>query len=112
VVSSPLGRPSKEFPFLSVQGQEISLLVLVQPRASSSRLLGEHGGRLKIAISSPAVDGKANKALIEFLAELLKVPKRTIELSSGSAGRQKTPKIRDVSGIVRSRLLDALKNSG
>jgi len=73
-----------------VRGDELLLLLLVQPRASSSRIVGEHGGRLKIAISAPAVDGKANEALTEFLAKILGVPKRDISIDSGATERQKS----------------------
>ena len=99
-------------PFLSVRGDELLLLLLVQPRASSSRIVGEHGGRLKIAISAPAVDGKANEALTEFLAKILGVPKRDISIDSGATERQKSVIIKDVNGAVGRRLLDAVRNSG
>ncbi len=112
VPSRAVSSRAVEFPFLSVRGAELALLVLVQPRASSSRIIGEHGGRLKIAIAAPAVEGRANEALTEFLADLLEVPKRDIELLRGTTGRQKSLTIKDVSGEVRARLLDAVKNSG
>ncbi len=44
----------------------VELSVLVQPRASRTKVVGEHDGRLKIALSAPPVDGEANAALIEF----------------------------------------------
>ena len=51
----------------TASGVELSLLV--QPRASRTRVVGEHDGRLKVAVASPPVDGAANDALLEFLAE-------------------------------------------
>ncbi len=47
------------------------LELLVQPRASRTRVVGEHDGRLKIQLAAPPVDGEANAALLAFLADLL-----------------------------------------
>jgi len=74
--------------------------------------MGEHGARLKLAISAPAVDGKANQALTEFLAKILGVPKLYISIVRGTKARQKSSIIKDVSGAVGRRLLDAFRNSG
>lgn len=67
----------------------VELSVLVQPRASRSRVLGEHDGQLKVQLAAPPVDGEANAALIELLAKLLGVPKRQVTLISGDASRRK-----------------------
>ena len=67
----------------------VELLVLVQPRASRSRVLGEHGGYLKIQLAAPPVDGAANAALLELLAGLLGVPRRQVTLVSGESSRRK-----------------------
>ncbi len=69
------------------------LSVLVQPRASRSRIVGEHDGMLKIQLAAPPVDGEANAALIELLARLLGVPKRQISLVSGEASRRKRVRV-------------------
>ena len=69
------------------------LLVLVQPRASRSRIAGEHDGRLKVQLAAPPVDGEANAALLELLAALLKVRKSEIELLDGHTGRRKRVKV-------------------
>ncbi|MFT3837126.1 MAG: DUF167 domain-containing protein [Myxococcaceae bacterium] len=71
----------------------VELLVLVQPRASRTKVLGEHDGRLKIALAAPPVDGEANAALVEFLAERVGVKRAQIELLDGLTGRRKRLKI-------------------
>ena len=67
----------------------IELAILVQPRASKSRVVGEHDGQLKIQLAAPPVDGEANAALIELVARLLEVPRRAVSLVSGDASRRK-----------------------
>jgi len=67
----------------------VELLVLVQPRASRTKVLGEHDGRLKIALAAPPVDGEANAALIEFLADELDLRKADVELLDGDTNRRK-----------------------
>jgi uncharacterized protein (TIGR00251 family) len=67
----------------------IELTVLIQPRASRTRIMGEHDGRLKIALAAAPVDGEANAALVEFLAQLFKVKKAQVLLVDGQTGRRK-----------------------
>lgn len=66
------------------------LRVYIQPRASRNQLCGLHGDAVKLAITAPPVDGKANKAIILFLAKLFKVGKTDITLAAGSRARTKT----------------------
>jgi uncharacterized protein len=61
----------------------------VQPGASRSEFAGKHGERIKVRIAAPAVDDKANAALIEFLADYYKVPKRSVRIESGLRSRRK-----------------------
>jgi len=70
-------------------GDGVELLVLVQPRASRSKVVGEHDGRLKIALAAPPVDGEANAALIEFIADALDVRKAEVRLADGETSRRK-----------------------
>ncbi len=65
------------------------LSVLVQPRASRTKCVGPHDGRLKIALAAPPVDGEANAALIDFLAEVCAVRKAAIVLVDGQTSRRK-----------------------
>jgi uncharacterized protein (TIGR00251 family) len=61
----------------------------VQPGASRTEFAGRHGERIKVRLAARAVDGKANEALVEFLAEHYKVPKRNVRIASGLKSRQK-----------------------
>ena len=65
------------------------LEVLVQPRASRTRVVGEHDGRLKIQLAAPPVDGEANAALLAFLADALGVKRADVALLAGETGRRK-----------------------
>lgn len=74
----------------------VELALLIQPRASRTRVAGEHDGRLKIQIAAPPVEGEANAALVEFLSESLGVPRRQIELLAGETGRRKRVRVSGV----------------
>ena len=68
----------------------VLLRIYVQPRASRNMICGTHGDSLKVAITAPPVDGKANKAVLQFFATLFSIPKREIVLRSGEHSRSKT----------------------
>ena len=61
----------------------------MQPGASRTEFAGRHGERIKVRLAARAVDGKANQALVEFLAQHYKVPKRNVRIESGLKSRQK-----------------------
>jgi uncharacterized protein (TIGR00251 family) len=71
--------------------------VLVVPRASKCANAGVHGGRLKVTLDAPPVDGQANETLIAFLAKSLGRPKRDVTIVRGEKGRKKTLALRGVS---------------
>ncbi len=73
--------------------QDLLLAVYVQPRSSKTEIVGIYGDRLKIRITAPPVDNKANQALIKFLAKIFAVPKSHITLLSGETNREKRFKI-------------------
>lgn len=62
----------------------------IQPGAKKTEIAGEHDGRLKIRLKADPVDGKANKALIDFFSKLLKVRKQDISIVHGEKSRFKT----------------------
>lgn len=77
--------------------------VRVQPRAARSGMAGIYGSSLRVRISAPPVDGAANEALIELLAERLGVPRRDVSIVGGVASRSKVVEVRGVSAeLVRS----------
>jgi len=61
----------------------------VQPGASRTEFAGRHGERIKVRLAARAVDGKANQALVECLAQHYKVPKRNVRIEAGLKSRQK-----------------------
>ena len=80
-------------------------LVRVQPRASKDEIAGEMGGALKVRLRAPAVEDRANEALVEFLAELLKTPRSAVRILSGERSRTKRMEIR---GVTRQQILALL----
>ena len=83
----------------------LTLTVRVQPRASRDEVAGEMDGALKVRLQAPAIEGRANEALIEYLAALLKRPKAAVSILSGERGRLKRVAIRGVSKDDILRLL-------
>ena len=75
-------------------GDDLILSLRIQPKASRDEVCGTHNDAIKIRITAPPVDGKANAYLIKFLAKLFKVPKGQVELISGETGRDKVVCIR------------------
>jgi|TARA_Y100001951_G_scaffold63013_1_gene50375 uncharacterized protein (TIGR00251 family) len=76
-------------PFYHWQGEDLLLDCHLQPGAKRAEFAGQHGERLKIRISAPPVDGKANEALIRFLADAFAVSRQQVSLLSGQSSRQK-----------------------
>jgi len=71
----------------------ITLEIHVQPGAKKSEIAGVHGDALKIRVAAPPVEGKANAALIAFLAEVFGVAKRNVTIVRGETGRRKTLRV-------------------
>lgn len=88
---------------LTVEGTAVLLGVKVVPGASRTRYLGEWNGRARIAVAAPPEKGKANQALIEFLAEFLKISERQVSVVTGHGSPLKTVRIADTSvNVVRA----------
>jgi len=96
---------------MSVQATDrdgvLTVDIVVQPRASRPglTLLGD---RLKVSVTAPPVDGKANEAVIQTLADTLHIPRASIEIARGDTSRRKTVRIR---GVTLAQLLRALPPS-
>ena len=87
----------------------VSFAVKVQPNASKSCAGGREGEFLKIRLAAPPVDGKANEALIEFLARRLSVPKSCVRIRSGVSSRRK---VIQVEGCSEEKFLHFLGEFG
>ena len=82
-----------EHPFLSVAGDALLLRLHVQPRASKNEICGIQGDSLKVRLTSPPVDGAANKLCREFIADLFGISKSSVEIISGETSRLKRVRI-------------------
>jgi uncharacterized protein (TIGR00251 family) len=91
--------------WLREEGGAVTLELLIQPRASRTRVVGEHDGRLKLQLAAPPVDGEANAELVEFLANALGVRKAGVEVLRGETGRRKTVR---VTGVTAAAVVAAL----
>jgi uncharacterized protein len=83
----------------------VILSVRVQPLASKDEIAGEMGGALRVRLRAPAVEDRANAALVEFLAQLLKRPGSAVRILSGE--RSRTKRI-EISGVTRQQILGLL----
>ena len=76
-------------------GGVITLTLHVQPGAKHSGIVGLHGDALKIKLAAPPIEGRANEALLKFLADVFAVPLRNVELLHGGQSRHKVISVRD-----------------
>ncbi|MFZ0318892.1 MAG: DUF167 domain-containing protein [Candidatus Sulfotelmatobacter sp.] len=71
----------------------VTFSIKVHPRAKKNAVTGEVGGALKLSLTSPPADGRANEACIEFFAKLLKVPRSSVTIASGQSNRNKVIRV-------------------
>ena len=76
----------------------VTFSVRVHPRASKDEIAGIMDGALKVRLQAPALEDRANEALCEYLAQLLKTPKSAVRILSGQRSRIKRIEIRGVTG--------------
>jgi uncharacterized protein (TIGR00251 family) len=83
----------------------VTFAVKVHPRGKKNAITGEVGDALKVSLTAPPIDGKANEACIEFFAKLLKVPRSSVTIASGQSSRKKVIRVAGVAAEeVRKRL--------
>lgn len=73
----------------AVSDRSVALALYIQPKSSKNTVCGLHGNELKIALTAPPVEGKANKAVIAYLAKLFGVTKSSVTIISGRQSRHK-----------------------
>lgn len=77
----------------------------LHPRAKRNAITGEVGDALKVSLTAPPIEGRANEACIEFFAKLLKVPRSSVTIASGQSSRNKTVRVEGLtSAEVRRRI--------
>lgn len=83
----------------------VTFAVKVHPRAKKNTITSEIGDALKVSLTAPPVEGRANEACIEFFAKLLKVPRSSVSIASGQSSRNKVMRVAGVTAEkVRERL--------
>jgi uncharacterized protein (TIGR00251 family) len=86
----------------------VSFAVKVQPRAKKNAITGNVGDALKLALTAPPVEGKANQAVIEFFAGFFEIPRSSVSIASGEISRNKLVRVNGISAQrVRERLAAA-----
>ena len=81
--------------------------VKIHPRAKNNAITGQVGDALKVALTAPPIDGKANQACIEFFAKLLNVPRSSVTIAAGQTSRNKVIRVAGLTAQqVRERLGD------
>jgi hypothetical protein len=82
----------------------VTFEVKVHPRAKNNAITGEAGGALKLSLTAAPANGRANQACVEFLANLLKVPRSSVTIASGQSRRNKLIRVAGVTAkYVRDR---------
>jgi uncharacterized protein len=85
----------------------VTFAVKVHPRARKNTITGELGDALKVSLTTPPVEGRANEACIEFFAKLLKVPRSSVTIASGQTSRNKVIRVAGLSAEqLRARLAE------
>jgi hypothetical protein len=91
--------------WLTADSAGVTLTVRVVPRSSRNQIVGMENGALKIKLTAPPVEGAANAALIEFIAEWLSVRKSAVTIISGDKARRKVVRVTGVTAEqVKARL--------
>ncbi|MCK4739014.1 MAG: DUF167 domain-containing protein [Deltaproteobacteria bacterium] len=93
-------------PFADKKSRGIKIFILASPRASKNELIGTHDDRLKVRLTSPPVDNKANTLLVDFLSKLLNVKKRSIRIIDGLKSRKKTTIVEGLSPEEATLLIE------
>jgi uncharacterized protein (TIGR00251 family) len=83
----------------------VTFAVKVHPRARKNAITGELGDALKLSLTTPPIDGRANQACVEFFAKLLKVPQSSVTIASGLSSRNKVVR---VAGLTADQVLERI----
>jgi uncharacterized protein len=92
--------------YVSGSGSVTIVAVFVQPRASRDAVVGIHGSALKVKVSAPALEGRANRAVERLLADRLDISSAAVKVVSGASSRSKRIEIRDLEPATVARRLE------
>lgn len=97
----------------SEEAPVVHLRVMVHPGAGRTEVVGQQGDALKVRVAAPPVEGRANKAVVQLVAELLGAKAAQVEVESGESSRAKRLRVEGVDPVqVRRILTAALERSG
>ena len=88
-IQPPDATGASRWPCLSAHADGVLLLVAAVPNARRTEVAGLHDGCLRVRLAAPATEGRANAALLGWLADSLKLPKRAVDLLAGDSSRRK-----------------------
>jgi uncharacterized protein len=91
---------------ISESNTGVTFAIRVHPRAKKAAITGELGDALKVSLTAPALEGRANDACIDFFAKVLRVPRSSITIASGAGGRNKVIR---VTGVTAQYVRDHLR---
>ena len=89
----------------------VSFAVKVHPRARKHAITGVVGDALKLSLTAPPVEGRANEAVIEFFADLFEIPRASVTIASGETSRNKIVRVAGVSKRIVEQKLEAALGS-
>jgi len=84
----------------------VTFAIKVHPRAKKNAITGAVGDALKVSLTAPPVDGKANDACVEFFAKLLNVPRSSVTIAAGQTSRNKVIRVQGLSADALRRCLE------
>ncbi len=83
----------------------VTFQVKVHPRARKDAITGVHGDALKLALTAPPVEGRANDAVVEFFADLLRLPRSSVTIAAGQTSRNKVVRIAGITAAALEQKL-------
>jgi uncharacterized protein len=90
---------------LQESGGMVAFAIKVHPRAKKNAITCQLGDALKVSLTGPPIDGRANDACIEFFAKLLKVPRSSVTIASGQSSRNKVIRVAGITAEeIRNRI--------
>lgn len=82
---------------INQSGQAVTFSVKIHPRAKKNAITGALGDALKVSLTAPPLEGRANDACIDFFAKLLKLPRSSVTIASGHSSRNKVIRVEGLS---------------
>ena len=104
--------PSDSLPCLFASGDGVLLQLSVMPNARRTEIDGLHDGALRVRLAAPPIDGRANDALIAWLAKSLGIPKRDVDVLRGESSRRKQVAIAVSHDVAAAWLVALLDDAG